>query len=166
MCRAIADHTYTLVLLIVVYVRASQQTLNNLNVFVYGTLKPGEVNYQRYCVGKVVEVKRAIAYGQLFDLSLGYPAMTIGESPVQGFVLTFADSAMLSILDEVEEYDPHRRPEENEYYRQQIETYSPTGQALGIAWVYLMTTVQVQHWQGVLLSSGWWTGCVDSFSFE
>ncbi len=30
-----------------------------LRVFVYGTLKPGEANYQKYCAGKVVEAKRA-----------------------------------------------------------------------------------------------------------
>jgi gamma-glutamylcyclotransferase (GGCT)/AIG2-like uncharacterized protein YtfP len=75
--------------------------LNNLNVFVYGTLKPEEVNYQRYCAGKVVEEKRAIAFGQLFDLPLGYPAMTLGESPVQGYLLTLADPTVLSILDEI-----------------------------------------------------------------
>jgi len=26
----------------------------SIRVFVYGTLKPGEVNYQRYCEGKVI----------------------------------------------------------------------------------------------------------------
>jgi len=27
----------------------------SIRVFVYGTLKPGEVNYQRYCEGKVID---------------------------------------------------------------------------------------------------------------
>jgi gamma-glutamylcyclotransferase (GGCT)/AIG2-like uncharacterized protein YtfP len=135
--------------------------LNSLKVFVYGTLKPGEVNYQRYCAGKVVEEKRAIALGQLFDLPLGYPAMTPGESPVQGFVLTFTDPTLLSLLDKLEDYEPHRALEENEYYRQQIETYDFEGQTLGLAWAYLMTSEQVQRFQGVPILSGWWSGCVD-----
>ena len=138
--------------------------MNNLNVFVYGTLKPGEVNYERYCAGKVVEAKRAIAFGQLYHLSLGYPALTLGENPVQGFVLTFADPGILSILDELEDYDPHRPPEANEYYRQQIETYCPTGQVLGSAWVYLMTFEQVQQLKGILIPSGWWSDHVDNLT--
>jgi gamma-glutamylcyclotransferase (GGCT)/AIG2-like uncharacterized protein YtfP len=140
--------------------------LDNLKIFVYGTLKPGETNYQRYCTGKVVEAKRAIAFGQLFDLPLGYPAMTIGDSPVQGFLLTFADPNVLSILDELEDYDPQRLPEENEYYRQEIDIYSPTDQALGLAWVYLMTSKQVQYLEGIPIPSGWWSGSVDTLTPE
>jgi gamma-glutamylcyclotransferase (GGCT)/AIG2-like uncharacterized protein YtfP len=140
--------------------------LDNLKIFVYGTLKPGETNYQRYCTGKVVEAKRAIAFGQLFDLPLGYPAMTIGDSPVQGFLLTFADPNVLSILDELEDYDPQRLPEENEYYRQEIDIYSPTDQALGLAWVYLMTSKQVQYLEGIPIPSGWWSGYVDTLTPE
>ncbi len=135
--------------------------MNSLKIFVYGTLKPGEVNYQRYCAGKVVEEKRVIALGQLFDLPLGYPAMTPGESPVQGFVLTFTDPTLLSLLDKLEDYEPQRALEENEYYRQQIETYDFEGQTLGLAWAYLMTSEQVQRFQGVPILSGWWSGCVD-----
>lgn len=138
--------------------------MSNLKVFVYGTLKPGEANYQRYCALKVVETTRAIAYGQLFDLPLGYPAMTPGESPVQGFVLTFAEPVIISVLDALEDYDPDRLPEENEYYRQLIETYSPAGQSLGLAWVYLMTFEQVQRYKGTLLPSGWWSSYIDTLT--
>jgi gamma-glutamylcyclotransferase (GGCT)/AIG2-like uncharacterized protein YtfP len=140
----------------------SEPTLSNLKVFVYGTLKPGEYNYQRYCMGKVVEEKRAIAFGQLFDLPLGYPAMTLGESPVQGFVLTFSDPAFLDVLDELEDYNPHRTPDKNEYMRQQIETYNLAGERLGLAWVYLMAVEQVQRFAGVLMPSGLWSGYVDT----
>ena len=143
---------------------SSEPSLNNLKVFVYGTLKPGEVNYRRYCAKKVIETKPAIAFGQLFDLPLGYPAMTLGESPVQGFLLTFADPTILSILDELEDYDPHRRPEENEYYRQQLEIYDVAGQELGIAWVYLMTVELIQQLDGILVPSGAWSGYVDTFT--
>ncbi len=134
--------------------------MNNFKVFVYGTLKPGEANFHRYCVGKVVEEKRAIAYGQLFDLPLGYPAMTLGESRVHGFLLSFADPATLSLLDELEDYNPHRTPAENEYNRQQIEIHTPSGQALGLAWAYLMTFEQVQRLQGIPIASGCWSSYV------
>jgi gamma-glutamylcyclotransferase (GGCT)/AIG2-like uncharacterized protein YtfP len=139
-------------------VLSNAQTLNPIKVFVYGTLKPGESNYARYCVGKVVEEKRAIAFGQLYHLSLGYPAITPGESKVQGFLLTFADPYILRYLDELEDYEQNRRPEENEYNRQQIEIYDLEGRSLGLAWVYLMTSEQVQRLNGVLIPSGWWNG--------
>lgn len=131
--------------------------LNTLKVFVYGTLKPGEANYQHYCEGKVVEEQSAIAFGQLYDLPLGYPAMTPGESPVRGFLLTFADPSVLTALDELEDYHANRLPQDNEYERQQIEIYNLSAQSLGRAWVYLMTSEQVQRLGGVLMRSGCWS---------
>ncbi len=133
-------------------------TLNQIRVFVYGTLKPGEVNYQRLCVGKVVGEVEAIAFGQLFDLPLGYPGMTIGKSPIQGFVLTFADATILSILDQLEDYDPNRSEVENEYNRQLIETFDLSGKSIGLVWVYLMRFERVQKLGGVMISSGCWSG--------
>lgn len=132
--------------------------LNQMRVFVYGTLKPGEVNYQRYCVGQVLEEVEAIAFGQLFDLILGYPGMTAGESPIQGFVLTFTDAAILSILDELEDYQPDRPETENEYNRQLIETFDLSGKSLGMVWVYLMSWERVEKLGGVMISSGCWSG--------
>lgn len=130
-----------------------------LQVFVYGTLKPGESNYQRYCSRKVLEAKRAIALGQLFALPFGYPAMTLGESPVQGFLLSFPDSSVLRHLDWLEDYDPHRPAEQNEYNRLPIEIFNPDLVSLGRAWIYLMTPKQVHSYGGVLLPDGWWSGC-------
>ncbi len=130
-----------------------------VNIFVYGTLKPGESNYQRYCAGKVLKAQRAIAFGQLFALPFGYPAMTLGESPVQGFLLSFSDSAVLAHLDWLEDYDPHRPAEQNEYNRQLIKTYTSALDPLATAWAYLMTPQQVHVLGGVLLADGWWSGC-------
>ena len=133
--------------------------MDNLKVFVYGTLKPGEGNYQRYCAGKVVEAKRAIAQGLLFALPAGYPAMTPGNTPVHGFLLTFANSGILLELDQLEDYHPSRPVEQNEYYREQIITYDPDERSQKPAWAYLMTFEQVCRREGVLLPAGWWSSC-------
>lgn len=106
--------------------------LNTLNIFVYGTLKPGESNHQHYCV-RVLEAKRAVAFGKLFALPAGYPAMTLGESLVKGFLLSFADTAILSKLDLLEGFAPSKLAAENEYNRQLIETYNPAFVSLGLA---------------------------------
>ncbi len=129
-----------------------------LKVFVYGTLKPGESNYQSYCAGKVVAVKRALAFGQLFSLPFGYPAMIPGNSPVQGFLLSFSNSEILTQLDWLEDYDPQRPLMDNEYYRQQIEIFDMRFQPLGTAWAYLMTPEQICSYAGVLLPDGLWHG--------
>lgn len=127
-----------------------------VQVFVYGTLKPGEVNYQRYCAGKVVACQKATALGQLFALPMGYPAMTTGEDLVQGYVLSFADWGILDELDELEDYQPHRHSSQNLYYRQQMQVNNLEGLVLDSAWVYLMNQEKIKKLGGVLLPDGWW----------
>ncbi|MBE9127713.1 MULTISPECIES: gamma-glutamylcyclotransferase family protein [unclassified Coleofasciculus] len=128
-----------------------------LKVFVYGTLKPGEISYNRYCVGKVVEEIRAIAFGKLFDLPVGYPAMTPGDIAVSGFLLTFTDPAILGVLDELEGYNPNRTLDKNEYYRQKVQIYNLARQSLGWAWVYLMNCERVNRLGGIPIQSGCWS---------
>lgn len=127
-----------------------------MKVFVYGTLKPGECNYLRYCQGKVAAAESAIAIGELFALSLGYPAMTAGAGTVYGFVLTFADTSILGELDRLEDYDRLRPPEENEYQRQEIEVFDRDRQSLGMAWAYLMLRDRVRSLGGIPLPDGCW----------
>jgi gamma-glutamylcyclotransferase (GGCT)/AIG2-like uncharacterized protein YtfP len=130
-----------------------------IRVFVYGTLKPGEANYQNYCQGQVISSIEAYTFGNLFDFPhLGYPAMTEGNNPVGGYLLIFADLTILDRLDFLEDYNSHRPPESNEYQRQLIPIYSPSHELLGDAWAYFMTPVRVTEGGGILLLSGWWTG--------
>jgi gamma-glutamylcyclotransferase (GGCT)/AIG2-like uncharacterized protein YtfP len=128
-----------------------------ISVFVYGTLKPNEANYQKYCAGKVIREIKAFTWGQLFHLSLGYPAMTEGDRKVEGFVLTFDELSILESLDELEDYQPHRSKEENEYDRRLISAYTSTAEPLGKVWTYIMSLDKIQQFQGTLINSGWWT---------
>lgn len=134
------------------------QSNEPIRIFVYGTLKPGEANYQRYCAAKVLETKRAIAFGQLYALPFGYPAMTPGNSLVHGFLLSFRNSAILRQLDWLEGYDSQRLETANEYNRRLIKTYDLHQTPLGLAWVYVMLPKQVHACSGVLLPQGWWSG--------
>ncbi len=134
----------------------NEKTSGLLRVFVYGTLKPGEANYQRYCDGKVVNATKALAFGQLFDLPEGYPGMTLGDSPVYGYLLEFSNPGVLLELDYLEDYHPARKASENLYNRQQIEIYDLQGRSLGLAWVYLMTLEMVRHLGGTLQPDGCW----------
>jgi len=130
---------------------------NPVKIFVYGTLKPGEVNYPVYCEGKVIEAIRTFTWGQLFHLpSRGYPAMIPGDQRVEGFLLTFVDETVLEHLDQLEDYHPLRSPQDNEYERQRTLIYTLAGKPLEEAWTYWMTWEKVQQLQGIFLPSGWW----------
>jgi gamma-glutamylcyclotransferase (GGCT)/AIG2-like uncharacterized protein YtfP len=135
-----------------------QPDLKLVKVFVYGTLKPGESNYQHYCGAKVVTATTATVKGQLFALPVGYPAMVLDEGIVQGYLLTFNTPHILQHLDPLEGHDPQRPPENNFYNRKQLEVYTPQGEPLGLAWAYFMTLDQVEQIGGVLIPDGCWTG--------
>jgi gamma-glutamylcyclotransferase (GGCT)/AIG2-like uncharacterized protein YtfP len=137
-----------------------------MKVFVYGTLKPGEENYPRYCEGKVKKSQRAFTFGKLFDLPQGYPAMTTGNDQVHGYLLEFNQDQVLANLDELEDYHPSRIESENLYQRVEQEIFAleditakPPQQniSLGLAWVYIMSEIQVMNMQGRLLPNGWWS---------
>lgn len=114
-----------------------EQVTPQFQVFVYGTLKPGECNYQRYCVGRVIKTYPAITFGQLFALPMGYPGMTTGERIIYGVVLGFNDPTLLLDLDQLEGYHAER-PELSEYERQLINIFDLEQKPLGAVWAYLM----------------------------
>ena len=128
-----------------------------LKVFVYGTLKPGEANYNRYCGSLVQSQTVAFTKGVLYDLPLGYPAMTEGNNQVKGVLLTFTNSQVLSSLDRLEDYNPQRDSELNHYYRRLVAVYNLEKRLIAQAWAYFMTPEQVKQYQGTIVSSNWWT---------
>ncbi|MDJ0705350.1 MAG: gamma-glutamylcyclotransferase [Leptolyngbyaceae cyanobacterium MO_188.B28] len=127
-------------------------------MFVYGTLKPGEANFQEYCASHVEKVIPAIAQGCLYHLPLGYPAMILGEGWISGFLLHFPNTKILESLDELEGYQPGRPPNENEYQRRELLIFNPNRRPLGLAWGYLMDPNLVQRLKGTFLPNGQWFG--------
>lgn len=115
-----------------------------LRVFVYGTLKPREANYH-LCENQVLTAEKAITHGKLYNLPMGYPAMTLGNRKVHGYLLSFADAKMLTALDDLEDYESTRPITENLYHRQSMEIFDLDGLSLGSAWVYLMTAAKVTN---------------------
>jgi gamma-glutamylcyclotransferase (GGCT)/AIG2-like uncharacterized protein YtfP len=130
-----------------------------LHIFVYGTLKPGAANFDRYCGNKVLNSHQAYIDGDLYHFpGLGYPGAIHGTRQVYGFVLSFDDFAILQDLDELEDYDPQRQPAENDYTRELVTTYTLDRIPSISAWAYFMTPHQVQKFGGILLLDGWWVG--------
>lgn len=134
------------------------QLSRGVQVFVYGTLKPGEINYQRYCAAGLVAAQRATTLGKLFALPMGYPAATQGNDCVHGYLFTFADVEILDPLDELEDYQPTRENAANLYDRQKVKVYNSQGLSLGWAWIYLMHPEKIEKFAGIYLPSGCWSG--------
>ena len=136
--------------------------VDELSVFVYGTLKPGGRYHQRYCGADLTEAIPALVKGRLYDFpQLGYPAMTAGEDWVAGYVLEFVRPAavcavILQRLDALEDYQPGRPADENDYVRCQVQTFSRERARSQIAWGYVMPEERVRSQGGIYLPDGTW----------
>ena len=127
-----------------------------LKVFVYGTLKPGEANYQHYCRGIKTQIS-AYTLGNLYALPFGYPAMTEGKNQVRGFLLEFSDSKVLSSLDRLEDYQEQRASHLNQYYRSLTLVYGLDHRPITQAWAYYMKSDRVRQYGGIEVVSGDWS---------
>ena len=125
-----------------------------INVFVYGTLKPGGFYWPECCEGKVRSCQQARVRGRLYPLDAGYPALDASdvadtatsdqeESWVSGYVLTLTGPEVLEGFDQLEGYLEGRDPEANEYQRVRITAFTlPEGRALEV-WTYVMDPRQI-----------------------
>lgn len=130
-------------------------SLPNLQVFVYGTLKPGYENHNLYCRDRLLESRPAQVKGELYSLSLGYPAMAHGNSWVQGFILTLIEEgSTLQDLDALEDYQPHRN--NNLYEREKANVFDSNGKLIEKVWTYYMEIDTIQKHNGIPIPSGNW----------
>ena len=122
--------------------------METINVFVYGTLKPGGTYHQQYCAPYLKNAQPAQVRGLLYDLPhLGYPTMTLGDGWIKGYLFTLDAVAMVG-LDYLEGYTPPGQDKthlwndddefEEEYIRQRLTVFDLASQPLGEAWVYGM----------------------------
>ncbi len=95
--------------------------MKNINIFVYGSLREGFFNYEKYLAGKVAEIRD----GKLKNMKLyhmdykGYPAITHGDETIIGEIMVINkddyESAMKAI-DKMEGFISDNNPE-NEYHK-------------------------------------------------
>lgn len=133
-------------------------TVAPCRLFVYGTLKPGEAAFESLCRPFVQSLCPAIAPGRLYDLPLGYPAMTLEQGWVQGVLLTLALADGVEAMDKFEEYYPDRPPSASQYQRISHDIYDHHQRCLGQAWVYVMDPQRIQSLRGQWLPAGHWSG--------
>lgn len=77
----------------------NQPTVPRISAFVYGTLKRGQRNHERYCQGAISIVPATVS-GRLYALPAGYPALEVPEEHIlaQGTADPLADAAAQASL--------------------------------------------------------------------
>ncbi|MFG2094418.1 gamma-glutamylcyclotransferase family protein [Streptomyces sp. NPDC048612] len=110
-----------------------------LPFFVYGTLRPGEVNYGPTLRGRTAAEEPARIGGALLYDGPGYPYATAGpaDAVVHGALIRPRDTdydEVCTLLDRLEGYTPGDR--RNHYERVATEAVCPDGRTVR-AWVYL-----------------------------
>ena len=88
-------------------------------VFVYGSLREGFFNYDKYLKNKVSPASLGEVKGKLFHLShKGYPALLEGEDTIIGEIMEIKDFyENIVSLDEMEGYLSFEDASNNEYIR-------------------------------------------------
>jgi len=68
---------------------------NHLRLFVYGTLKKGFWNFDRFCT-RAISIEPATTWGRLYQLPAGFPALEVPESSIlaTGTVDPIADTRL------------------------------------------------------------------------
>jgi gamma-glutamylcyclotransferase (GGCT)/AIG2-like uncharacterized protein YtfP len=139
-----------------------------LQVFAYGTLKPGFAAHETLCRPWLSHCQPAWVKGRLYSLPIGYPAITLvtesAQDWVEGSLLTFKDATALAAIDDYEQHDPTEMaayypqldPNQVAYQRQSITVFDPAKQPIGQAWAYSMSPKQIEQLAGVWQPSGNW----------
>lgn len=116
-----------------------RDTADELPFFVYGTLRPGEVNHDLFLRGRTAAEEPARLAGALLYDGPGYPYAAPGEGAVAGELVTAAPGAygeLLAVLDRLEDYFGPGHPR-NLYERRRCEVRRLRDGATVPAWVYL-----------------------------
>lgn len=130
----------------------------SIRVFVYGTLKPGFRNARRLLAGRIDSYRAAAIRGRLLDLPLGYPAAVPGEGWIHGYLLELLRPELLTEIDQLEGYRPHRPEAEQHYRRHRVPCFGPEGEPLGPAFAYFMDPGYAARLGGEPVAGGSWQG--------
>ena len=73
--------------------------MKTVKIFVYGTLKKGFRNHDRFC-GNAISIELATVNGRLYDTGWGFPAMQLSDNPddiVHGEIITIPEADLPAI---------------------------------------------------------------------
>ena len=112
--------------------------MSNINIFVYGSLREGFFNYDKYLDGKVLENTPACLKGMhLYHMPYkGYPAILPGDGKVLGEIIRVTDyDNTIKAIDDMEGFLGTDNPD-NEYNKILLEVENLTTREKENCYVY------------------------------
>lgn len=117
-------------------------------IFVYGTLRKGMYNYERYLKDKDSFKQFGYVKGKLMTLKgKRYPALLTGEDMILGEIHE-VDLEFIDVLDELESYFGENNPN-NEYNKVLCDIYDANGKIIDRIPVYVYNTNNLENIQSI-----------------
>lgn len=91
-------------------------------LFVYGSLRTGFFNYEKYLKGNVISAEEATIKGNLYHMPYkGYPAIEEGNGTIYGELITVKNpEEVIKAIDEMEGFKGEGNPT-NEYHKIKVD---------------------------------------------
>lgn len=129
-------------------------------IFVYGSLREGFENYEKYLKGKVSDITPGIVQGKLFHIAdRGYPALLEGTNDVHGEIMTIKENYedILKTLDDLECFYGDSMIS-NEYDRKKVDVFNAITKQKERLPVYFFNTKnpEADQLQLILIPDGDW----------
>ena len=114
-------------------------------IFVYGSLREGMYNYDRYLKGHVLSNKVGYVKGELYAIKgVRYPALLEGKDRIVGEIIEVDDPSILQIIDELEEYFGEDDIN-NEYDKKFVDIYNEKDEKIDRLFVYFFNMRKESH---------------------
>lgn len=114
-------------------------------IFVYGSLREGMYNYDRYLKDRVKSKKDAYVKGALYEIKgVTYPALVEGERMILGEIMDISDEGILSELDELEGFIEEGHVN-NEYDKIMMDIYNESCEVINRLPVYMFNMRNPKH---------------------
>lgn len=136
--------------------------MRNINIFVYGSLREGFFNYNKYLEGKVSNKKEA----KLENMKLhhmpykGYPAITHGNDTILGEIIVINEDdyeETVKAMDEMEGFISENNPD-NEYHKVILDVEDITTNTKEKCFVYFYNKDKDKEFdsKSIYISNGDW----------
>ncbi len=136
--------------------------MKNINVFVYGSLRDGFFNYEKYLAGKVLEKKAAkLENMRLYHMPYkGYPAIISGEDIVNGEIIVIDPNFYEETIKAMDEMEGFKGKDnlENEYDKIILEVKNISDNEIEKCFVYFYNKNNDQCFEkeSIYIQSGDW----------
>lgn len=158
----ISCHFYYFKIIIIKIIGGDFLQMKNINIFVYGSLREGFFNYDKYLSGKISKKMNAkLNNVELYHMPYkGYPAIINGQDSILGEIMVINEAdydSTLEAMDAMEGFLSEGNPE-NEYHKMIFEVENLESNEIESCYVYFYNKDKDElfDYKAVYLPNGDW----------